>query len=159
MLWGLVLEFPIRYWCSPDPWVQEAGHWYFVQPARSIVEMTFVLLALLPLFWWKGSKPLLGTAWSRNEHLYLWAGVLGSVLFFGLQQGEEIGTILHQDLLRHVPLWFATGMLIGIGQELTFRGLIYTGLAQGVGMRWAVALSTLCFVLAPYTACVCSTIS
>ena len=37
------------------------------------------------------------------------------------------------------------GIFIGIGQELTFRGLIYTGLTKYFGLKTTIIISTLCF--------------
>jgi len=147
VIWGLILEFPVRYWLSPDPWIHNSEHWYFEQPYRILIELVFVFLALIPFFFLKELKNLLSTNWSNNDRLFLVLGVLGSVLFFGLQQWEEINIIKEENLLKYVPLWFITGIAVGFGQELTFRGLIYTGLLKKIGMKWAVALSTCCFVL------------
>lgn len=78
---------------------------------------------------------------------FLFLGIVGSVLIFTLQQWEDITAIRNQNLWQYMPIWFITGMVIGIGQELTFRGLIYTGLLKKYGIKWAVVLSTICFVL------------
>jgi membrane protease YdiL (CAAX protease family) len=147
VIWGLILEFPIRYWLSPDPWIHSSEHWYFGQPTRILIELAFVFLALIPFFFLKELKNLLRTNWSNNDRLVLILGVLGSVLFFGLQQWEDIKLIQQENLLKYVPLWFVTGIAVGFGQELTFRGLIYTGLLKKIGMKWAVVLSTFCFLL------------
>jgi membrane protease YdiL (CAAX protease family) len=46
-----------------------------------------------------------------------------------------------------VTLVFMKFQPVGFGQELTFRGLIYTGLFKKYGVKSAVIISTLCFVL------------
>ena len=147
ILWGLILEYPIRYFVSPDPWIHNPSNWYFDQPSRVFVELGFVLLALLPFFWVKELKNLLIIKWTKNNLLFLSLGVLGSVLVFGLQQLEEIEVIQQQNLGQHVSLWLLTGLFVGFGQELTFRGLIYTGIFKKYGMKSAVIISTLCFAL------------
>ena len=76
----------------------------------------------------------------------MFLGIIIPLIIFTAQQWEEVLGIASNDLWRHVPIWFATGMIIGIGQELTFRGLIFTGLKQISGLKSAVIVSTLCFV-------------
>ncbi|WP_222982085.1 CPBP family intramembrane glutamic endopeptidase [Flagellimonas meishanensis] len=147
LLWGLVLEFPVRYWVAPDPWVHGADHWYFAQPNRLFIEIGFALLAILPFFWVKELKSLLTIQWTKGNVMFLTLGMLGATLIFTMQQSEEITTIQQSGLGRYIPIWFSTGMAIGIGQELTFRGLIYTGLEKPYGTTLAILLSTLCFAL------------
>lgn len=147
IIWGLILEFPVRYLVSPDPWIHDSGHWYFVQPSRLLIESGFVLLALLPFFFIDELKNLLTIKWTKKNRLFLILGIIGSILLFGLQQLEEISVITEGNLGGLVPLWFATGMLVGFGQELTFRGLIYSGLEKSYGEKWAIVISTLCFAL------------
>ncbi len=50
LLWGLILEFPLHFLISSDPWIHDSSHWYFDQPSRILLELSFVLLALLPFF-------------------------------------------------------------------------------------------------------------
>jgi len=78
--------------------------------------------------------------------LFLSLGVTGSILIFTVQQWEEIQAIQLGNLSQYVPVWFITGLLIGIGQEITFRGLIYTGVDKKYGTKAAIIISTLCFV-------------
>lgn len=145
IIWGLILEFPVRYIVSPDPWIHGADHWYFGQPSRILIETGFVLLAILPFFWFKELKSLLSIKWTKNNVLYLSLGVIGSVLIFTLQEWREISTILSGNFMQYIPVWFITGFFIGIGQELTFRGLIYTGIDKSYGPKSAIIISTLCF--------------
>jgi len=147
IIWGLILEFPIRYWVSPDPWIHSSGNWYFDQPSRILIELGFVLFALIPFFLVKELKNLLPIKWTKNNRLFIALGIIGSILFFGLQQWEDINEIQQENLGQYVPLWFITGVIVGFGQELTFRGLIYTGFSKIYGMKWAIVISTLCFVL------------
>lgn len=144
-LWALLLEFPIRYWVSPDPWIHDATHWYFNQPSRLLLEIGFVILASLPFFYIKELRKLLSVHWTKEQRSYLIWGFLGSVVLFSLQQVEEINMILEHNLVQQVGVWFITGFIIGVGQELTFRGLFFTGFQQKLGIKWAVVLSTLCF--------------
>ena len=147
IIWGLILEFPVRYLISPDPWVHHNSHWYFHQPNRLLIELGFVLLAVLPFFWIKELKSLLSIKWTRNNLIYLLVGIIVSVLIFVSQQWEEIGMIQDHNLGQHIPIWFTTGLVIGVGQELTFRGLIYTGFLKKYGLKSAVLVSTFCFVI------------
>ncbi|PHR44770.1 MAG: hypothetical protein COA32_14225 [Fluviicola sp.] len=147
ILWGLILEYPFRYFVSPDPWIHSSSNWYFDQPDRVLVELGFVLLALLPFFWVKELKNLLIIKWTKNNLLFLSFGVLGSIIVFGLQQWEEIEIIQQKNLGQYVPLWLLTGLVVGFAQELTFRGLIYTGIFKKYGIKTAVVISTLCFAL------------
>lgn len=147
IVWGLFLEFPVRYMVCPDPWLQSADHWYFAQPTRLLLEIAFAILALLPFFWQKDLKALLKVSWTKDNVLFLLLGILGSILIFTSQQWEEIVLIKNNHIGQYLPIWLATGMVIGISQELTFRGLLYTGLEKRYGTSTAVVLSTLCFVL------------
>lgn len=146
IIWGLILEFPIRFFISPDPWIHNIDNWYFLQPDRLLIEIGFVFLALLPFFMVKELKSLLSIKWTKKNVLYLALGIIIPVIIFTSQQWEEVGEIQSNNLLQYVPIWFATGMVIGIGQELTFRGLIFTGFNHKYGQKWAVIISTLCFV-------------
>jgi membrane protease YdiL (CAAX protease family) len=146
IVWALILEFPIRFFTSPDPWIHNADHWYFLQPNRLLIEIGFVFLAFLPFLMVKELKPLLSISWTKKNVLFLALGIIIPVIIFTSQQWEEVGDIRSNNLLQYVPIWFATGMVIGIGQELTFRGLIFTGFNQKYGLKWAVIISTLCFV-------------
>lgn len=147
IIWGLILEFPVRYLVSPDPWIHDSGHWYFDQPSRLLIESGFVLLAFMPFFFVDELKNLLIIKWTKKNRLFLIFGIIGSISLFGLQQSEEINAIKEGKLGLFVPLWFATGMVVGFGQELTFRGLVYTGLYKSFGKKWAIVISTLCFAL------------
>jgi len=147
IIWGLILEFPIRYFVSPDPWIHSSSNWYFDQPSRVLLELGFVLLALIPFFLIKELKNLLTINWSKSNRIFLFFGIVGSVLLFGFQQLEEFKVIQQANLTQYIPLWLITGIAVGFGQELTFRGLIYTGFLKKYGVKWAVIISTLCFVL------------
>lgn len=147
VIWGLMLEFPIRYLISPDPWVHNLNHWYFNQPSRLLIETGFTLLAILPFFFVKKLNSLLSLKWTRNNTSFLVIGLIVSALIFGLQQWDKISIIHSSNLGQYIPIWFATGMAIGVGQELTFRGLIYTGLLKKYGLKWAAVVSTIFFVI------------
>lgn len=147
IIWGLILEFPIRYFVSPDPWVHDVQHWYFDQPNRLLIELAFILLAILPFFLVQELKNLLSLKWTKDNIIYLVVGLIITVLIFGLQQWEEIKVVQNNNLSQYIPIWFTTGMAVGIGQELTFRGLIYTGFLKKHGLKWAVSVSTLCFAI------------
>ncbi len=145
LAWGLILEFPIRFFVSPDPWIHNIDHWYFLQLDRLLFEIGFVLLAIFPFLLNKELKTLLVIKKTKKNLLFLVLGILIPVLIFTLQQWEEVSILRANDLWQYVPIWFATGMIIGIGQELTFRGLIFTGLNKIYGLKSAVIISTLCF--------------
>lgn len=147
ILWGLILEFPVRYFVSPDPWIHSSSNWYFDQPSRIFVELGFVFLALIPFFFVKELKNLLIIKWTKSNVLFLILGILGSLFVFGFQQWKEITFVQQENLAQFVPLWLLTGLVVGFGQELTFRGLIYTGLFKKYGMKSAVIISTLFFAL------------
>lgn len=144
IIWGLILEFPLRYFVSPDPWIHSSQHWYFNQPNRLIIELAFVLFSILPFFWLKELKELLAVRWKKNNSFLIY-GVLGAIFLFTVQQWDKIILIQSKNLEQYIPIWFLTGLAIGIGQELTFRGLIYTGIDKKYGAKWAVVISTLCF--------------
>ena len=146
IIWGLILEFPIRFFTSPDPWIHTNDHWYFLQPDRLLIEIGFVFLAILPFFLVNELRDLLSIKWTKKNILFLTLGIIIPIIIFSSQQWEEIVDIQNNNLLQYVPIWFAAGMVIGIGQELTFRGLIFTGFYKKYGLKWAIIISTLCFV-------------
>jgi membrane protease YdiL (CAAX protease family) len=111
-----------------------------------LIEIGFVFLAFLPFLMVKELKVLLSIKWTKKNILYLTLGVIIPVMIFTSQQWQEVVDIQGNNLFQYIPIWFATGMVVGIGQELTFRGLIFTGFYQKYGLKWAVAISTLCFV-------------
>jgi membrane protease YdiL (CAAX protease family) len=146
VFWGLILEFPIRYFISPDPWIHKIDYWYFLQPNRMLIELAFVLFAFLPFLVVPELKSLVILDKTRKNIIYLVLGILLPVLIFGLQQWTEISDIQINNLWKYTPVWLLTGFFIGVGQELTFRGLIYTGINKLYGLKWAIIISTLCFV-------------
>jgi membrane protease YdiL (CAAX protease family) len=149
LLWGLLLEIPIRYLIFPDPWLREPGHWYFGQPTRALIEGGFVVAALLPFLVLDGLAGLVEPRLDRRQALFLVIGIPSAVVLFAVMEWSEVQVIQGDSLWAMVPLWFATGLLMGIGQELTFRGLILTGLQATHGTRTAVVASMALFVLGP----------
>jgi membrane protease YdiL (CAAX protease family) len=149
LVWGLLLELPIRYMIFPDPWLHGVDHWYFSQPLRLLLEIGFVALALVPFLWTSELRGLVSLKLDRKQALYLAGGLPIGIAVFLSTEWSELQVINASALWSHVPLWFVTGMFIGVGQELTFRGLILTGLESIRSRRIAVAGSTLLFVLGP----------
>ncbi len=147
LIWGLVLEFPLRYLIFPDPWLHEADHWYFIQPTRLMIEVAFVVAAFVPFLCVDELRALTTTRLDRRQLLYLVFGVPVALGLFGVTEWSEIEAIQRGDLWSQVPVWFVTGLFIGVGQELTFRGLIFTGVKSSAGTRMAVVISTALFVV------------
>lgn len=149
LLWGLILEGPVRYWVYPDPFVHPPEHWYFNQPVRLLIELGFVLLAGLPFFLFGTLKPLRSVRFDRRQRLYFALAILIPLAVFLTSEWPDVQAIGRLGLWGFVPIWAATGVLMGIGQELTFRGLIYTGVEGISGVRLGVSVSTLLFVFGP----------
>jgi membrane protease YdiL (CAAX protease family) len=145
--WALLLEFPVRYFVAPDPWIHAADHWYFLQPGRLGIEIGFVVLAFLPFLHYDVLRSIVFGDFNRKNVRFLVIGVIIAFGLFSLTELAEISQIHAKGLWSAVPLWFATGLFIGFGQELTFRGLIYTGVKAKAGLKWAVILSTVFFVV------------
>jgi membrane protease YdiL (CAAX protease family) len=143
---GIILEFPVRFFISPDPWIHKADHWYFIQPSRLLIEMGFVFLAFLPFLLVKELKSLTFKNFNRKNVIFLFIGFFICSMIFSTQLWSQILKIRDNYLWPYVPVWFVTGFFIGIGQELTFRGLIYTPLKKMAGLKWAITISTVCFV-------------
>lgn len=146
LVWGLILEFPVRYFVSPDPWIHNPNHWYFLQPGRLFTEIGFVLLAFLPFLLIKDLHALIFKNITRKKIIFLVVALPIGAILFSVTEWEDILQIKENNLLQYVPLWFVTGFFIGVGQEFTFRGLIYTGVNKMAGMKWAIVISTICFV-------------
>lgn len=144
----LLLEGVLRPWISPDPWLLDADNTYFDQPRRFWMEVTFTAAALIALFAASGIRLFVHPI-SRAQREYLLYGVFGAVLFFAFWERSSIDAIINQGLLAATPIWLATGFMIGVGQEVTFRGLLYGGLRKYFGVAVAAALTTVVFVVAP----------
>lgn len=142
---GALLEFPVRFFASPDPWIHAVDHWYFVQPDRLYIEVGFVILALVPFLFVPQLKALTFHDFGRRKILIAIIGSVMGFLIFTMTEWSDIEEISQRKLWDGVPVWLLTGFFIGIGQELTFRGLIFTAVKGFSGARTATVLSTLCF--------------
>jgi len=156
---GLGLEFVLRPFIFPDPWIVAENHWYFAQPLRLLIEMAFVSLAAGIMLKPAPYKHLLSLRLNAAQKEILIYGSLGSLALFGLMEFGDIRTTISTNPLGFVALWALTGFLTGVGQELTFRGLIYTGLVNFLIERWgfslkkaaglSIGISTVLFTVGP----------
>jgi membrane protease YdiL (CAAX protease family) len=149
LVWGLVLEIPVRYLIFPDPWLHAADHWYFSQPGRLLLEIGLVAAALAPFVLVTELRALVSARLDRRQIAYLVIGIPLSIGVFVSTEWSELQVINDSSLWSRVPLWFVTGVFMGVGQELTFRGLILTGMESLWSRRFAVVGSTALFVVGP----------
>jgi membrane protease YdiL (CAAX protease family) len=149
LLWGVILEIPLRSLIFPDPWLHAADHWYFSQPMRLLLEIGLVAGALAPFLFVAELRRFVSIKLDRRQALYVVVGLPICIAVFASTEWAEIQVINASALWSHVPLWFVTGVFMGVGQELTFRGLILTGLESLWSRRVAVAGSTVLFVVGP----------
>lgn len=149
MLIAFVLfEGPVRMLIATDPWLVDGSHWYFDQPLRLFLEALFVAGAGA-VIWRAGYGRLLFHRVGRTHYvpLLFWCGLIAGLFTFA--RSEEWIPLVQPAVIGITLLWLASGMLIGIGQELTFRGLLFTGLGAYLSRPWVWALSIFIFVVAP----------
>ncbi|MBD8525494.1 CPBP family intramembrane glutamic endopeptidase [Pseudomarimonas arenosa] len=140
----LVLELPCRILLQPDPWLLHPDHWYFLQPLRLGLEALLVAVAALIL--WRARPDLLRLD-AAHWRLVLIAMVV-SALLFGLLEHDQLAGSLSLPW-GHWLAWLGSGFLIGIGQELAYRGLLFSALRRWLTDGPAGWLTTAAFVLAP----------
>lgn len=140
----LIMELPVRLLLQPDPWLLKSEHWYFEQPLRLAIELTLVMILISSLKWIYPSTLSL----QRNQYtLVLWC-MLGSAILFGVLESDQ----LINSFASGLPLWliwFLTGFCIGIGQELLYRGLLFTSLSRYMSVSLASIITTFLFIAAP----------
>ena len=84
----------------------------------------------------------------RNQVKFLLLCMLISALLFGFLEAEQLFNSLSAGFFVWLA-WFATGFCIGVGQELLYRGLLFTSLSRFISMTTAGLLTTAAFVIAP----------
>ncbi|WP_246840553.1 CPBP family intramembrane glutamic endopeptidase [Lacimicrobium sp. SS2-24] len=129
---------------QPDPWLLSAEHWYFSQPLRLVTELA--LLASLCLITFRLLPTLLSLP--RRCYPHLVVGVLASALLFGVMEWQQFSASLEAPVTRFL-MWLLSGFAIGMGQELLYRGWLFTALRSRFSYAYSAGLTTLAFVLAP----------
>lgn len=140
----LALELPCRILLQPDPWLLHPDHWYFLQPLRLGLEALLVAVAAVIIGW---ARPDLLRLDAAHRRLVLIAMIV-SALLFGLLEHDQLASSLSLPW-GHWLAWLGTGFLIGIGQELAYRGLLFSALRRWLRDGPAGRLTTAAFVLAP----------
>ena len=140
----LVMEIPVRLWLQPDPWLLDAQHWYFKQPLRLVIELTMIVLLVTIMSLIYPSILLL----QRSNMMLLLGCMLASAMLFGLLEAEQLLNSFTAGLWPWLS-WFITGFCIGVGQELLYRGLLFSSLTRFMSVTLASAVTTLAFVVAP----------
>ena len=144
----VVIEGPYRMLTATDPWLVDGSHWYFAQPLRLALDVLLVAAAAGCLWVW-GPRDVLSLKFTRRQ--WLWTGgglaVLAALILW--RMGGNFAAFAPAVPLGSALLWFITGFLIGMGQEITFRGLLFEGLRAYVRRSYAIILSVLIFVIAP----------
>ena len=140
----LLMELPVRLWIQPDPWLLNAQHWYFDQPLRLLTELALVMLLLVAV------KLIYPTTLKlqRNQTKLLLGCMLVSAMLFSLLEAEQLLNSFSAGLWLWLA-WFVTGFCIGVGQELLYRGLLFSSLTRFMSVTLAGAVTTLAFVIAP----------
>lgn len=140
----LLYELPVRMMLQPDPWLLPAGHWYFSQPPRLITE-ALLLLSLL-LITYRFVPFLLQLPRRCFPHLAI--GMSVSILVFAALEWQQLTESARAPTGLFV-MWLLSGFAIGMGQELLYRGWLFTALRAGLRYSYAAGLTTLLFVIAP----------
>lgn len=139
-----VIEGPVRIFLQPDPWLLHPSHWYFEQPMRIVIEAAIVGFLLLVLTQTHRNLLTMGKA-----HLSLLVGAaVSTVVLFSLLELDQLTSSLNSPI-SHIVAWCLTGVLIGVGQELVYRGLLYTSLTSFFSNKIAALITTLIFIFAP----------
>lgn len=144
LLLVLLYELPVRLLLQPDPWLLSAGHWYFSQPLRLMTEA--FLLASLLLITYRFVPALLQLPRHCLPHLAV--GMSVSILLFGTLEWQQLTESAGAPTGLFV-MWLLSGFAIGMGQELLYRGWLFTALRARLAYSYAAGLTTLLFVLAP----------
>lgn len=152
VIFGLVLELPIRWLVRPDIPYMFPGNPWFNLPLRILIEAGFVLL-LFPLAWsLKISLPTLGmtirrwTCWEWIAFAIVGTIELGIVIMVA---GERWPKLAASGVLGRALLWAFAEFLFGANQETSFRGILMTGLMRLTGPVWATILNTTVFLVGP----------
>lgn len=140
----LLMELPVRLWLQPDPWLLDTHHWYFNQPLRLVIELTLVMSLLAVVRWTYPSILRL----KRSQTKLLLGCMLASAVLFGLLEAVQLLNSFGAGLWLWLA-WFATGCCIGIGQELLYRGLLFSSLNRFMSVTLASIITTIAFVIAP----------
>ncbi|GAA5139721.1 CPBP family intramembrane glutamic endopeptidase [Thalassotalea piscium] len=140
----IIVEVPIRMLIQPDPWLLHPTHWYFSQPTRVLIELTLVLILLLCIN--KYFRDLL-TLDKRNLTLLIYSSVI-TVLLFSILEKNQISESINAPFTT-IIIWLLTGFFVGVGQELVYRGILYTSLLSFISRYWAVGITTILFIVAP----------
>ena len=140
----LIYELPVRLLLQPDPWLLGPGHWYFSQPLRLITEYGLLISMLLITFRFVPS--LLKVPRHCYPHLVI--GMLICIPLFAVLEWRQLNASLDAPVYLFL-MWLLSGFAIGMGQELLYRGWLFTSLRARMSSGWASAVTTLIFVLAP----------
>lgn len=139
-----LLEGPIRLLLQPDPWLLHPTHWYFEQPSRLLIELIIVFVGLFVV-----SKVSDGLLKIDKKDLSLILGAsIGSLCLFGLLELDQLKESIHSPI-DNIIFWLGTGFLIGIGQELVFRGMLFTSLTFYFSKTISSFMTTFLFIVAP----------
>ena len=140
----LIMEIPVRLLLQPDPWLLSPDHWYFKQPPRTLIEL--LLVGMLIFLNWRFYPRLLIV---DPKHIGLLIGtMIGSLMLFGALEFGQLKSSFQQPISIWM-FWLVTGFCIGIGQELLYRGLLYSALSSYLKKNIASLLTTITFVAAP----------
>ena len=84
----------------------------------------------------------------RSHGLLLLIATVASVVIFGVLELDQLISSLEGELST-ILMWLMTGFCIGLGQELLYRGMLYTSLLNFLSAKQSRILTTIIFVAAP----------
>lgn len=140
----MVFELLIRVVFQPDPWLLDSSHWYFYQPNRMFLEFLIVAVLFAVIFLY--SRPTLSLKKSQLKIFVI--SSFATIIIFSLLEMDQLKVSFSVGFTTWT-MWFITGFLIGIGQELLYRGLLYEVLKARVSIKMIYVLLTLVFVFMP----------
>ncbi|GAB2907287.1 CPBP family glutamic-type intramembrane protease [Rheinheimera gaetbuli] len=88
----------------------------------------------------------------RSQIALVPGSMLASAMLFSLLEAEQLVNSFSAGLWLWLWLWlacFITGFCIGIGQELLYRGILFSSLTRFMSVTLAGAVTTFAFVIAP----------
>lgn len=140
----LMLELIVRPVLQPDPWLLKASHWYFNQPLRLIIEICIVLMVLSVIKSYDQGVLII----KKDQLKLTFISCCVSILIFSFMELEQLRISFSNGVFLWIT-WFLTGLFIGIGQELIYRGLLYEYIQKKFSYIMTNIIITAMFVLMP----------
>ncbi|CAN5492158.1 hypothetical protein BH10PSE17_BH10PSE17_29410 [soil metagenome] len=129
--------------------------WFFVRQSGSFLIIVIVALLLLKLI---ERRPLsaYGVTFDRLAPRFAQGALVGcvmlsvlagSLILFGGLAYDGVG-VIGGAAIQAALVWALAYLIVGVFEELLFRGVLFHIVWRGMGVRWAAAISSLAFLFA-----------